>query len=189
MNAEVWHGHSRKENPMKVQCGTTAAAAALVMLSLPALAQTSGTPELKPPPQQSGSTPLPGPNKQTEDQTREMMRQMMDEMLQDKLQGDRGPEERPPHRQDWHRDIGQGSHDGDRIARKPDRMGPRMMHAARMKIMFAIMDADGDGALSQSEIQDVIGRIFDVVDENGDGRIDLEEIESFSHSRGSGEMQ
>ncbi|WP_246675637.1 EF-hand domain-containing protein [Mesorhizobium sp. B2-6-4] len=64
-----------------------------------------------------------------------------------------------------------------------------MMHAARMKIMFAIMDADGDGALSQSEIQDVIGRIFDVVDENGDGRIDLEEIESFSHSRGSGEMQ
>ncbi|MBZ9894282.1 MULTISPECIES: hypothetical protein [unclassified Mesorhizobium] len=51
------------------------------------------------------------------------------------------------------------------------------------------MDADGDGALSHSEIQDVIGRIFDAVDENGDGRIDLEEIQSFSQARGGGDMQ
>jgi hypothetical protein len=174
---------------MRVQRGTAAVAAALVMLSLPALAQTGGPPEVKPPTQQSGSTPLPGPNRQTEDQTREMMRQMMNEMLQEKLQGDRGPEGGPANRKGWHRDIGEGPRDAHRIARKPDRMGRRVMDAVRMQIMFAIMDADGDGALSQSEVQDVIGRIFDAVDENGDGSIDLEEIQSFSHGRAGGDMQ
>jgi Ca2+-binding EF-hand superfamily protein len=59
------------------------------------------------------------------------------------------------------------------------------MHGARMRLMFAIMDADGDGALSQGEVQDVIGRIFDAIDENGDGNIDMEEIQSFSHGDGS----
>ncbi|MCA0018812.1 MULTISPECIES: EF-hand domain-containing protein [unclassified Mesorhizobium] len=153
------------------------------------MAQTSGTPDLKLPTQQSGSTPPPGPTGHIDDQTREMMRQMIDEMLQEKLQGDGGPEGGPPHRKGWHRDIAQGPREAGRISRKADRMGPRMMYFARMQIMFAIMDADGDGALSHSEIQDVIGRIFDAVDENGDGRIDLEEIQSFSQGRGGGDMQ
>lgn len=46
-------------------------------------------------------------------------------------------------------------------------------------MMFAIVDADGDGALSQTEVQDFIGRIFNAVDENGDDSVDREEIRSF----------
>lgn len=55
------------------------------------------------------------------------------------------------------------------------------MHGARMRMMFAIVDADGDDALSQTEVQDFIGRIFNAVDENGDDSVDREEIRSFFH--------
>jgi len=60
-------------------------------------------------------------------------------------------------------------------------MGARMMHGAGMRMMFAIMDANGDGALSQNEVQDLVGRIFNAVDNNGDGNIDMEEIQTFFH--------
>lgn len=68
-------------------------------------------------------------------------------------------------------------------------MGPRMMHGARMQMMFAILDADGDGALSQREVQDVVGRIFNAADANGDGNVDMDEIQSFMHGSGGGNMQ
>jgi Ca2+-binding EF-hand superfamily protein len=48
-------------------------------------------------------------------------------------------------------------------------------------MMFAVVDADGDGALSLSEVQDFHGRIFNAVDQNGDGAVEMEEIESFFH--------
>ena len=35
-----------------------------------------------------------------------------------------------------------------------------------MRIMFSIVDAHDDDALSQTEVEDFIGRIFNVVDEN-----------------------
>lgn len=57
------------------------------------------------------------------------------------------------------------------------------MHVAGMRMMFAIVDADGDGALSLAEVQDFHGRIFNAVDENGDGGVEMEEIESFSMGR------
>ncbi|MBZ9674010.1 hypothetical protein LB536_30395 [Mesorhizobium sp. ES1-3] len=47
--------------------------------------------------------------------------------------------------------------------------------------MFAIADANSDGALSQAEVQDFIGRIFNAVDENGDGAVDMDEIQTFFH--------
>jgi hypothetical protein len=56
-----------------------------------------------------------------------------------------------------------------------------MMHGAGMRMMFAIMDANGDGALSQNEVQDLVGRVFNAVDNNGDGNIDMEEIQTFFH--------
>jgi Ca2+-binding EF-hand superfamily protein len=59
-----------------------------------------------------------------------------------------------------------------------------MMHGAGMRMMFAIVDADGDGALSLAEVQEFHGRIFNSVDENGDGNVDMEEIESFFHGSG-----
>lgn len=58
-------------------------------------------------------------------------------------------------------------------------MGVGMMHGAGMRMMFAIMDADGDGALSQTEVQDFVGRIFNAVDENGDDSVEMDEIRAF----------
>ncbi|TIR96961.1 MAG: EF-hand domain-containing protein, partial [Mesorhizobium sp.] len=63
------------------------------------------------------------------------------------------------------------------------------MHRARMQVMFAIVDADGDGALSQGEVQDIVGRIFNAADEDGDGSLDLDELQSFMHGSGGGRMR
>ena len=60
-------------------------------------------------------------------------------------------------------------------------MGPGMMgrrgHA--MKVMFAIADADGDGALSFEEVTAIHKRIFDKVDADKDGKVTSEEIQAF----------
>jgi hypothetical protein len=65
-------------------------------------------------------------------------------------------------------------------------MGPgmagqmRMMgHGHGMKIMFAIADTDGDGALSFEEVTVIHKRIFDKVDANKDGKVTPEEVQAF----------
>ena len=62
-----------------------------------------------------------------------------------------------------------------------------LMHGAGMRILFAVVDSDGDGALSLAEIQEFHGRIFEAVDGNGDGRVDMEEIGSFFHGAPEGD--
>ena len=56
-----------------------------------------------------------------------------------------------------------------------------MMHGSGMRMIFAIVDADGDGALSLAEVQDFHSRIFKAVDQNKDGRAEMTEIETFFH--------
>ena len=63
-------------------------------------------------------------------------------------------------------------------------MAASMMHGAKMRLMFAIVDADGDGALSLTEVHDFHERIFRAVDENNDGMVEMEEIEFFFHGPG-----
>lgn len=58
-------------------------------------------------------------------------------------------------------------------------MGGGRMHGHMMKIMFAIADADGDGALSFEEVTAVHKRIFDGVDANNDGKVTPEELRAF----------
>jgi hypothetical protein len=48
--------------------------------------------------------------------------------------------------------------------------------------MFAITDADNDGALSFEEISTIHKRIFDKVDANRDGKVTPEEIQTYFHS-------
>ena len=48
-----------------------------------------------------------------------------------------------------------------------------------MKIMFAIADVNGDGALSFEEVTTIHKRIFDRVDANKDGKVTPEEVQSF----------
>ena len=56
-------------------------------------------------------------------------------------------------------------------------MGPR---GHMMKVMFAIVDTNGDGALAFEEVMAVHKRIFDRVDANKDGKVTLEEIQIFT---------
>lgn len=53
------------------------------------------------------------------------------------------------------------------------------MRGARLKIMFAIADTDGDGALSFQEVTALHKRIFDAMDVNKDGKATPDEVKSF----------
>jgi len=56
-------------------------------------------------------------------------------------------------------------------------MGPMRGHM--MKIMFAITDSDGDGAVSFEELTAIHKRVFDAVDANNDGKVTPEEMQAF----------
>jgi hypothetical protein len=65
---------------------------------------------------------------------------------------------------------------------QPGMMGGMPMMAMRghmMKIMFAVADADGDGALSFEEVTAIHKRIFDAVDANKDGKVTTDELQAF----------
>ena len=66
------------------------------------------------------------------------------------------------------------------------RHGPMVGHAPMvgrrghaMKLMFAIADADGDGALSFEEVTVIHKRIFDSVDADDDGKVTAEDVQAF----------
>jgi Ca2+-binding EF-hand superfamily protein len=54
-------------------------------------------------------------------------------------------------------------------------MGPPIM----LRIMFALMDGDGDGTVSLQEFQVAHERIFKAMDSNKDGQLTLEEMQAF----------
>lgn len=64
---------------------------------------------------------------------------------------------------------------------RSEMMGPGMGRGGMMRVMFAIMDADGDGALSLEEFQEVHARIFNAADADDDGRVTPEEMQAFFH--------
>ena len=64
-------------------------------------------------------------------------------------------------------------------------MGHGMMgqggHGMAMRIIFSLMDADGDGKLTLQEWQAAHERIFREMDTDHDGTVTLEEMEAFMH--------
>lgn len=60
-----------------------------------------------------------------------------------------------------------------------DEMPMMPMRGHMMKIMFAIADTDGDGALSFEEVTAIHKRIFNVIDANKDGKVTPEEMQAF----------
>jgi hypothetical protein len=63
----------------------------------------------------------------------------------------------------------------------PGMMGgmPMTVHGHMMKVMFAIADVNGDGALSFEEVTTMHKRIFDNVDANRDGKVTPMEFQAF----------
>lgn len=58
-------------------------------------------------------------------------------------------------------------------------MGRGMMGSVMMRMMFALMDTDGDGKLSLQEFQAAHERIFRAMDANKDGFVTLQEMQTF----------
>jgi hypothetical protein len=70
---------------------------------------------------------------------------------------------------------GYGYHHRDRGNVRPGVFGPPMM----MRMIFSLMDADGDGKLSLQEFQAAHERIFKAMDANKDGFVTQEEMQDF----------
>jgi hypothetical protein len=54
-----------------------------------------------------------------------------------------------------------------------------MQSGMMMRMLFALMDSDGDGTVSLQEFQAAHERIFKAIDTNKDGVLTLEEIQAF----------
>jgi len=168
--------------------------------ALPALAQTNGSPAPTPATEQPGAGQLPDMNGQAGGPTREMIRQMIDQAIQERMQQDRSSElannrqveddnaqdDAERHGAPWHKNRYGGPPGEHRMA---GRHGPRMIHGAGTRLMFAFLDTNGDGSLSEDEVQNAVERIFSAIDQNGDGKIDMDEIQSFLHGSGGEDMQ
>jgi hypothetical protein len=59
-----------------------------------------------------------------------------------------------------------------------------MMGAFPMRIIFALMDSDGDGTISLEEFQAAHQRIFKAMDTDKDGTLTLEEMQGFIRGAG-----
>ena len=75
--------------------------------------------------------------------------------------------------------IGQGGMMGEGMMGHGGMGGRAMGPPIMMRMMFALMDGDGDGTISLAEFQVAHERIFKAMDSNKDGQLTLEEMQAF----------
>ena len=76
--------------------------------------------------------------------------------------------------------TGQGGMMGHGMMGRRGMMGPGSVGSGMMmRMLFALMDSDGDGTISLQEFQAAHERIFKAMDANKDGRLTLDEIQAF----------
>jgi len=76
--------------------------------------------------------------------------------------------------------MGRGGMMGPGMMGRGGMMGPGSMHSGMMmRMLFALMDSDGDGTITLQEFQAAHERIFKAMDANKDGRLTLDEIKAF----------
>jgi hypothetical protein len=68
---------------------------------------------------------------------------------------------------------------GHEMMRRGMMGGGMMGQPVMMRMIFSLMDSDGDGTISLPEFQAAHERIFRGMDSNKDGRLTLEEIQAF----------
>ena len=56
-------------------------------------------------------------------------------------------------------------------------------HGHMLKVMFAIADADGDGALSFEEVAAIHKRLFDRIDTSKVGKVTVDEFQAFMREK------
>ena len=59
-----------------------------------------------------------------------------------------------------------------------------MRQGAAMRIIFALMDGDGDGTISLQEFQAANEKIFKAMDTDKDGTVSIQEIQTFARGTG-----
>jgi EF hand len=107
--------------------------------------------------------------------------QQLEQAQQDPVDQDAGPDT------DGH---GRMRHCMRQCMRGDEMMGERLRHSMRqggmmqpfaMRIIFALMDRDGDGTVSLQEFQAAHESIFKAMDTDKDGTVSMEEMHDFFH--------
>jgi hypothetical protein len=95
--------------------------------------------------------------------------------LQDRAQGNEQEDEE---------DQGGFSHQRPGTMGMPERGGHHREHSmVGLRIIFSLMDADGDGTVSLQEWQAAQERVFKAMDTDHDGTVTLGEMQAFFHGR------
>jgi Ca2+-binding EF-hand superfamily protein len=68
-------------------------------------------------------------------------------------------------------------------------MGGLIGSGMMMRMLFSLMDSDGDGTVSLQEFQAAHERIFRAMDANKDGKLTLDEIQAFLQARRPAQRQ
>jgi uncharacterized protein YcfJ len=156
------------------------------------VAANAQTPSSQSPSTQQSPTTQPTPGGPTIQQQDQTIRERLREQLQERAQ--RGEEEDSDQDGYHYRGgmigggmigrammgRGHGYHDWNRGAMRSGLVGPPVM----MRMIFSLMDADGDGKLSLQEFQAAHERIFKAMDANKDGFVTMEEMQDFIRGTG-----